>query len=60
MKGNPFDPWNNPMYKGDPFAPWNGMDHDSPFKCWNDPFSRGDEEDKVQEYCQEHNIDWRR
>jgi len=39
---NPFEPWNNPMYKRDPFKPWtNPMKKDDPFACWNNPFGKG-------------------
>lgn len=41
---DPFQPWNDPMYKDDPFAPHNDpMEKGNPFKAWNEPF--GDKKD---------------
>lgn len=42
---DPFQPWNDPMYKNDPFAPHNGFDKDNPFKPWNSPFGRKEDLD---------------
>lgn len=48
---DPFEKWNDPMYKDDPFAPWNErMKEDDPFACWNSPFGDGDYKDDVEEY----------
>lgn len=48
MKNNdPFQPWNNPMYKDDPFAPWNDpMRENDPFEPWNDVFGREEDLDE--------------
>lgn len=36
---DPFQPWNDQMYKDDPFAPHNDlMRKDDPFEPWNDIF----------------------
>lgn len=35
---DPFEPWNDPMYKDDPSESWNDpMEKDDPFAYWNDP-----------------------
>jgi len=48
---DPFEKWNNPMYKDDPFAPWNDqMKKDDPFACWNNPFGNGHYKDEVDNY----------
>jgi hypothetical protein len=44
---NPFEPWNNEMYRDDPFAPWNDPMKDTPFACWNNVFGRGDYREEV-------------
>ena len=43
---DPFQKWNNPMYKNDPFQPRNGPDRDNPFAPWNDPFGKDEDLDK--------------
>lgn len=48
---NPFEKWNDIMYKDNPFAPWNDiMKKDNPFACWNNPFGDGDYKDDVDNY----------
>jgi len=48
---DPFEKWNDPMYKDDPFAPWNDpIKKDDPFACWNNPFGDGDYKDEVEKY----------
>lgn len=43
LNDDPFQVWNNPMYKDNPFAPHNGFDGDNPFKPWNNPFGKEDD-----------------
>lgn len=48
---DPFEKWNDPMYKNDPFAPWNdSMKRDDPFASWNDHFGYGRYRDEVNKY----------
>jgi hypothetical protein len=48
---DPFEKWNDPMYKDDPFAPWNdAFKKDDPFAAWNDPFGHGNYRDEVDRY----------
>jgi hypothetical protein len=49
---DPFEPWNNQMYRDDMFAPHNDpMRRNDMFEAWNDPFSSAkDLNDRDREY----------